>query len=108
MMNATCELSRADARTPLHSAKRTRHRVDFFCHAPGASRVCLVGDFNGWQPTANPMRPTPDGRWTARLELRHGHHQYVFLVDAKPVLDPNATGLTHNERNEPVSLLAVS
>jgi hypothetical protein len=29
-------------------------------------------------------------------------------VDDKPVLDPNAFGKTHNERDEPVSLIAVS
>jgi hypothetical protein len=44
----------------------------------------------------------------ASLELPHGYHQYVFLVDDKPVLDPKASGKARNERNEPVSLMAVS
>jgi 1,4-alpha-glucan branching enzyme len=92
----------------LYSAKRTRHHVDFFCHAPEAEQVCLVGDFNGWQPTANRMQWMPDGYWMASLELSHGHHQYLLLVDSDPVLDPNASGKARNERNEPVSLIAVS
>ena len=90
----------------LLSAKRNLHHVFFFCDAPEAQRVLLAGDFNRGDPT--PMRRTPDGRWMASLELPHGHHQYVFLVDGKPVLDPNASGKARNERNEPVSLIAVS
>ena len=35
-------------------------------------------------------------------------HQDVFLVDDKPVLDPNASGRACNERNELVSLIALS
>ena len=29
------------------------------------------------------------------------------LVDGEPQLDPSASGIAHNERNEPVSLIAV-
>lgn len=94
--------------TSQYSAKRTRHHVDFFCDAPRASAVFLVGDFNDWQPTASPMQRTPDGRWMTSLELTHGHHQYLFLVDGQPILDPNALGTRRNNRNEPVSLIAVS
>jgi 1,4-alpha-glucan branching enzyme len=65
----------------------------------------LAGDFNQWKPTA--MRRMPDGRWMASLELSHSHNQYIFLVDGKPVLDPNASGKTRNERNEPVSLIVL-
>jgi 1,4-alpha-glucan branching enzyme len=93
---------------PRYSAKRNLHHVDFFCCAPKAKQVMLVGDFNGWDPAATPMRRMPDGRWMASLELPHGYQQYVFLVDGKPVLDPNATGKARNKRNESVSLIAVS
>jgi 1,4-alpha-glucan branching enzyme len=91
-----------------YSAERTRHHHDFFCNAPSASQVCLVGDFNKWQPAANPMNRMPDGSWMLGLDLSHGYHQYVFFVDGKPVLDPNATGKGRNERNKPVSLIAIS
>jgi 1,4-alpha-glucan branching enzyme len=93
---------------PFYSAKRNLHHANFFCLAPTAGHVALVGDFNEWKPTATPMRRMPDGRWMASLELPHGYHQYLFLVDGKPVLDPNATGKARNERNEPVSLIALS
>jgi 1,4-alpha-glucan branching enzyme len=96
------------AALPLYSAKRNLHHADFFCRAPKAQTVVLVGDFNDWNPSTTPMRRMPDGRWMATLELPHGHHQYLFLVDGKPVLDPNASGKTHNDRGEPVSLVALS
>lgn len=100
-------LSSATQPSP-YSAARTRHHINFFCHAPAATRVSLIGDFNRWQPNANPMCKMPDGSWMASLELPHGHHQYLFLVDGKPTLDPNAAGKTRSDRNETVSLIAVS
>jgi 1,4-alpha-glucan branching enzyme len=87
---------------------RPLHLVDFFCRAPQARSVSLIGDFNDWQPAAHPMNRMPDGSWMLRLELPHGHHQYQFLIDGKPTLDPNAMGKVHNERNETVSLIAIS
>ena len=106
-MNPVLDNPRQATANP-YSAKRTLHHVNFFCHAPGASYVCLVGDFNNWNMAATPMLRTPDGRWMASLELHHGHHRYLFVVDGKPQLDPNAAGIVRNERNERVSLIAVS
>ena len=99
-----------DPARPLRGqpSPRTLHLVDFFCRAPKAQSVSLIGDFNGWEPTAHPMTRMPDGGWRIRMELPHGHHQYQFLVDGKPTLDPNAMGKVHNERNETVSLIAIS
>ena len=54
------------------------------------------------------MQRTPDGRWMASLELNHGHHRYLFLVDGEPMLDPNATGIARDDQNNRVSLIAVS
>ena len=68
---------------PRYSAKRNLHRALFFCVAPEARQVSLVGDFNSWNSTATPMARQPDGRWTVSLELTHGYHEYLFLVDDK-------------------------
>jgi 1,4-alpha-glucan branching enzyme len=108
-MNSILETEFSQAEwSSRYSAKRTRHHIDFFCDALEARRVALVGDFNHWDPMATPMCRMPDGRWMASLELSHGYHQYVFLVDGASKLDPNASGIVHNERHEPVSLIAVS
>ena len=93
---------------PRYSAKRNLHHAAFFCLAPQAKQVSLVGDFNEWDPKATPMARQPDGRWLASLELSHGYHQYLFLVDGVRVLDPGASGKARNERNEAVSLRAIS
>jgi hypothetical protein len=42
------------------------------------------------------------------VELPHGHHRYVFLADNQPHLDPRAQGIARNDKNERVSLVAVS
>jgi 1,4-alpha-glucan branching enzyme len=90
-----------------YSAKRNLHHADFICHAPEAKQVSIIGDFNDWNPNATPVIRQPDGQWTASLELSHGYHDYVFLVDGKRVLDPSASGKTKDPHNEPVSLVAI-
>jgi len=37
--------------------------VRFAVVAPNAGRVSVIGDFNGWNPTAHPMTPTDRGVW---------------------------------------------
>jgi len=91
-----------------YSAKNTTKPVNFYCVATSARSVFLLGDFNGWDPTSHPMHRREDGWWFIEVSLTHGHHQYHFLVDDKPVLDPQGIGIARNERNERVSLLAVS
>jgi 1,4-alpha-glucan branching enzyme len=91
-----------------YSARNMSKPVNFFCVAPEAATVSVVGDFNDWRASLNPMARQPDGSWQLRVPLNHGHHHYHFLVDGKPVLDPRAMGIARNEKNERVSLIAVS
>jgi 1,4-alpha-glucan branching enzyme len=82
--------------------------VHFFCEAPKARAVYLVGDFNEWDPVADAMIRRVDGWWFIEVDLPHGHHQYRFLVDGVVKLDPQASGVAHNENGEEVSVVAVS
>jgi len=91
-----------------YSAHQSTQFVNFFCDAPEAQRVFLVGDFNHWNKAADPMERMSDGRWLLKLALHHGHHQYYFMIDDKPRLDPKALGTTQNDRGEPVSQIAIS
>jgi 1,4-alpha-glucan branching enzyme len=93
---------------PQFSAKKTVKPVNFLCMADAATEVSLVGDFNDWHPSATPMERQVDGCWKAQVVLPAGHHHYQFLIDGKPMLDPRAQGIARNERNEKVSLVAVS
>jgi 1,4-alpha-glucan branching enzyme len=92
----------------LYSAKRMSKPINFVCRAPSAKRVFLTGDFNGWNPQAHPMQRQPDGAWLLQIPLHHGHHQYRFVVDDKPVLDPRANGVARDHTGQPASLIAVS
>src|SRR4029077_19971918 len=104
LMNATFSKSTNDR----YGAKRMAKPVNFYCSAPAAQSVHLVGDFNGWNPLAHPMRRQIDGCWFLQVPLTHGHPRYRFLVDGEPVLDLGATGTARDERNNWVSLVAVS
>ena len=91
---------------PPYAAGRMAKPIHFYCAAPAAKSVSLVGDFNHWHPA--PMHRHMDGEWFLEVWLTHGHHLYQFLVDGRPILDPNASGTARSERNELASLLAVS
>jgi 1,4-alpha-glucan branching enzyme len=94
---------------PAHRLSRTKtvKPVNFICSVTAAKHVALIGDFNAWQPDASPMKRQPDGCWHLQLPLTAGHHNYLFLVDGKPMLDPRAQGVTRNEKGEKVSMLSV-
>ena len=87
---------------------RPLRAINFICVAPQAKSVSLVGDFNNWDPAANPMAQMPDRSWLLKLDMKHGHHRYAFLVDGALTLDPRAQGVTRNDKGERVSLVPVS
>ena len=103
-MNTLCDKPLSDR----YSARDNIKPVNFYCDAPAAKSVCLVGDFNNWNPTATLMGRRVDGWWFVQVLLPHGHHRYRFLVDGRPILDPQATGVTLNDLKEEVSLVGVS
>ena len=91
-----------------YSAKNNLKPVTFNCRAVEANGVYLTGDFNDWDSWANRLKRQVDGALRLEILLSHGHHQYLFLVDGKSTLDPQAYGIARNEQNEKVSLVAVS
>jgi 1,4-alpha-glucan branching enzyme len=47
-----------------------------------ARQVALVGDFNGWDPEAHPMKRQINGDYAITLELEAGReYQYRYLID---------------------------
>jgi len=96
------------SRTNRYSAKKSTTLINFLCVAPQARHISLIGDFNNWEPNANPMKRMPDGGWHIQIHLHHGHHKYLFLIDGHPTLDTRAQGTVRNAQNERVSLIAVS
>jgi len=66
--------------------------IQFALVAPSASHVAVVGDFNGWDPRATPMRKLPSGAtWTAAISVPEGRYAYAFVVDGRTWMpDPTA------------------
>ena len=101
-------ISQTNPHSTADSARAMAKPVNFYCSAPKAKLVTLAGDFNDWNSASLPMKRRVDGWWFLQVPLAHGHHQYRFLVDGKPKLDPQAMGIARDEQNEQVSLVAVS
>src|SRR4051812_4389839 len=66
--------------------------VKFVLIAPQAARVSVVGDFNGWDVSADPMTTQgADGTWTIFVPMQPGLHTYSFVVDGTHFMpDPAA------------------
>jgi hypothetical protein len=81
-------LAAADSAAPSPSGRL----VEFVFVAPGATRVSLVGEFNGWDAAATPMRAASGrGTWSVSVPLSEGRHVYAFVVDDSTwVTDPQA------------------
>jgi 1,4-alpha-glucan branching enzyme len=46
-----------------------------------ARKACIVGEFNGWSPTASPMKRLKNGAFTATLDLEPGReYQFRYLL----------------------------
>jgi hypothetical protein len=73
----------------------TVHLVRFVFADSAASRVELVGDFNGWTRGASPLERVGDtGAWALTVPLTPGRHEYAFVVHRDTaerwVADPHA------------------
>ena len=66
--------------------------IHFALVAPRASQVTVVGDFNGWDPAATPMRKLSTGAtWTAAIAVPEGRYAYAFVIDGRTWMpDPTA------------------
>ncbi len=55
-----------------------------------AKKVYLVGDFNDWAPSTDPMTDeNGDGEWTLFYPLGPGRYAYKFVVDGRSwIADP--------------------
>jgi 1,4-alpha-glucan branching enzyme len=60
-------------------------KVTFRLHpgaAPRAAKVCLVGDFNDWDPQATPMTRLRNGEFKVTVELEPGReYQFRYLIE---------------------------
>jgi 1,4-alpha-glucan branching enzyme len=74
-----------------------------------ASKVTLVGDFNGWDRAGTPLaRKGATDEWRTTVALPKGVYRYAFLVDdARWVSDPRRAAPVDHDFGQPSSLLTV-
>ena len=65
------------------SPKKTKTKVTFELPAEvGAEQVTVVGDFNDWSLTADPLKRRKDGSFRLELSLANGRRwRFRYLVD---------------------------
>jgi len=65
--------------------------VQFLFSGPAEARnVFLVGDFNGWDEKANPMRRKDVNRWELDIKLRAGRYRFLYRVGSLWYVDADA------------------
>jgi hypothetical protein len=73
----------------LPAAPEVREHWVNFRYRGRARSVSVVGDWNGWDPSAAPLGASGDG-FAGRYALPPGRHEYAFAVDGTIVAPPDA------------------
>lgn len=69
--------------------RRERRNILFQYRNSRPQTVYIVGNFNHWDPQANPLNKGENNVWKITLSLEPGEYYYKFLVDNHPLTDPN-------------------
>ena len=69
-------------------SKQKTKEIQFSLLAIEAKKVSLVGEFNNWNPDADPMQSDDNGTWTKTKMLSPGNIEYKFWVDGEWMQDP--------------------
>ena len=68
-------------------------KVTFSIQPEGAENVAVVGSFNGWGESANPMNKLKNGTFKGTIDLESGtSYEFRYLVDGNYVNDEEADG----------------
>jgi hypothetical protein len=95
--------------TVVATLRDTLRLVRLMFEEPGARRVAVVGDFNGWRDDATPLQQdATTRRWSATLALRDGSHRYAFVVDGTRWVPDRTTAGAVADETRAYSLLHVA
>jgi len=62
-----------------------------------ADHISVVGEWNGWDPTATVMHQNRDGIWRAEIDLPHGcEAEFRYVVDGRWLTDDHADAQVKN------------
>ena len=73
----------------IQARKPKGKKVKFTFDAPGATRVSIAGDFNGWDSGSTLLKKGKKKIWEKDIALVPGRYEYKFVVDGSWVNDPN-------------------
>ena len=75
---------RAYQKLGAHLTERNGKRgVQFAVWAPNAKKVSVIGDFNGWNISANPMESSPSGVWETSIPHIGQGDVYKYHVESQ-------------------------
>lgn len=95
-LNSTQQITKQPALIPeenptikIESSSKTKksRNIRFTYRHSKAKKVDIIGSFNDWVPTL--MAKGDDHLWAITLQLSPGEYSYNFVVDGKPIRDPN-------------------
>lgn len=66
-----------------------KRNVKFSYKNLSAKKVHIVGDFNNWNPEADPMLRDQYGLWYIVKKLQPGKYAYQYIVDGEWITDPS-------------------
>lgn len=77
--------------------KNGEHEVVFSLpHEEGMEAVSVVGDFNDWDVSSDPMQRKGKGPWKAAVVLPAGEHQFRYRVNDDAWRDEDEAGRCAN------------
>ncbi len=92
-----CKSKKCSTGTKKSTRKRKKIiSTEFVFYAPEAEKVCVVGDFNNWDPEKHPMRKFKSGICKKKIQIKPGCYEYLFLVDGEYCVDPENTNRKPN------------
>lgn len=81
--------------------------VEFELEDSEATKVSLVGSFNDWNKSANPMKKE-NGVWKCTVSMKPGKYEYQFVVNETDwVVDPKSDNSVKNKYEGMNSIIEV-
>jgi hypothetical protein len=88
--------------------KRAPSKVTFIL-PDDVGPVSVVGDFNGWDPAAHPLRRRSNATRSVAVDLPPGRYAFRYLADGQGFFDePEADAVEANGYGDTHSLLVVA
>jgi hypothetical protein len=70
-------------------------------------QVSISGDFNNWDPFADPLKESEPGVYTIGIRVRPGSHYYCFFTNGTRIIDPLNPGVAKDPAGNTVSYFSV-